>query len=247
MNVQHIGCADRNFRRGRPSHLRVEAVVIHLIDGSLQSADGSFLDNTLPGPRSAHYAVGRAGEIHRYVLEEDTAFHCRPHRRADLARFEARARRRLHQSELLHDWHRARGPRRRRLAGRHVCRQRRAVARHRLASSRPAAAVATQRGPASRDPGDQIVPRSRDGRRTTHCARDGPARRRSASAAHAIDLNVRSGSPSTKAPIVRVIPAGEAVNVVRQVSGESVNGISRWFQNVDDDFLWGGALEEPAT
>ena len=59
-------------------------------------------------------------------------------------------------------------------------------------------------------------------------------------------VNVRGGSPSTQATIVRVIPAGEVVNVVREVAGESVNGNSRWFQNVDDEFLWGGALESPA-
>jgi hypothetical protein len=59
-------------------------------------------------------------------------------------------------------------------------------------------------------------------------------------------VNVRGGSPSTQAAIVRVIPAGEVVNVVREVAGEPVNGNSRWFQNIDDDFLWGGALETPA-
>ena len=58
-------------------------------------------------------------------------------------------------------------------------------------------------------------------------------------------VNVRAGAPSRLAAVVRVIPAGEIVNVVREVTGESVNGISRWWQNVDDDFLWGGALEVP--
>ena len=60
-------------------------------------------------------------------------------------------------------------------------------------------------------------------------------------------VNVRRGSPSTLAPIERVIPPGEVVNVVREVAGESVAGISRWYQNVDGDFLWGGALEAPQT
>src|SRR4051794_15928975 len=74
-NSTWIGCARNNYRDNRPSHLEVEAVVIHLIDGSLGSADATFLDNQLDKPRSAHYAVGKRGEIHQYVLEKDTAFH----------------------------------------------------------------------------------------------------------------------------------------------------------------------------
>ena len=56
-------------------------------------------------------------------------------------------------------------------------------------------------------------------------------------------VNVRRGQPATSASIVRVIPAGELVNVRTRVTGEAVNGISAWFQNMDDDFIWGGALE----
>ena len=75
MSIIKVPCAPRNFRAGRPSHLRVEAVVIHLIDGSLQAADSTFLDNGLVNPRSAHYAVSRTGAVHQYVDEADTAFH----------------------------------------------------------------------------------------------------------------------------------------------------------------------------
>lgn len=70
-----MGCAERNFRPGRPLHLSIEAVVIHIIDGPLAVADSLFLNPSLEKPRSAHYAVGRDGTIHRYVHEEDTAFH----------------------------------------------------------------------------------------------------------------------------------------------------------------------------
>src|SRR5689334_6011320 len=75
MVVEKKVCAPRNFRLGRPSTLQIEAVVIHIIDGSLQDADSTFGDNTLQGPRSAHYAVGRNGDVHQYVEEQDTAFH----------------------------------------------------------------------------------------------------------------------------------------------------------------------------
>jgi N-acetylmuramoyl-L-alanine amidase len=70
--VQWVGCAPRNFRRGRAGY-RPEAIVIHIIDASLKSADNSFLNPT--HGKSAHYGVGRSGEIHQYVAETDTAYH----------------------------------------------------------------------------------------------------------------------------------------------------------------------------
>ena len=70
---QWRGCAESNFRRGRAANLRPEAIVIHISDGSLASADAWFHD---PAARvSAHYIVAKCGAIHQYVKEEDTAYH----------------------------------------------------------------------------------------------------------------------------------------------------------------------------
>ena len=55
-------------------------------------------------------------------------------------------------------------------------------------------------------------------------------------------VNVRRRQPSTRAPIARVIPADELLNVRARVTGEAVNGISVWYQNMDDDYIWGGAV-----
>ena len=76
LGIKKIGCAPANFREGRPSHLQIEAVVIHIIDGSQFSADATFLNPTLELKRSAHYSISRTGEIHQYIDEQDTAFHC---------------------------------------------------------------------------------------------------------------------------------------------------------------------------
>jgi N-acetyl-anhydromuramyl-L-alanine amidase AmpD len=68
-----VGCAPGNFRQGRPGSFRPEAIVIHIMDGSMRAADSWFND-----PRSqvsAHYGVGAGGEVHQYVKETDTAFH----------------------------------------------------------------------------------------------------------------------------------------------------------------------------
>jgi N-acetyl-anhydromuramyl-L-alanine amidase AmpD len=61
-----------NFWAGRKGY-RPEGVVIHIIDGTLVGTDSWFAN---PASQvSAHYGVGRTGEVHQYVKEEDTAWH----------------------------------------------------------------------------------------------------------------------------------------------------------------------------
>jgi N-acetylmuramoyl-L-alanine amidase len=245
MNIIQKGCAQRNFRRGRPTHLRVEAVVIHIIDGSLQAADSTFLDNTLTEPRSAHYAVGRAGEIHQYVDEADTAFHAGRIVTPTWAGLKRGPDGTLinpnfytigieHEGRATDDWpdeiYAASAALLRAIAERHPALQplsRRTVVMHReIRSNKSCPGHVADLARLIAMAGDQPEPAPHQLRTRAN-------------------VNVRSGSPSTQAPIVRVVPAGEIVNVVRPVTGESVNGISRWFENVDEHFLWGGALEEP--
>jgi N-acetyl-anhydromuramyl-L-alanine amidase AmpD len=61
-----------NFWIGRKGY-RPEGVVIHIMDGTLVGTDSWFAN---PASQvSAHYGVGRTGEVHQYVKEEDTAWH----------------------------------------------------------------------------------------------------------------------------------------------------------------------------
>jgi N-acetyl-anhydromuramyl-L-alanine amidase AmpD len=53
--------------------LKPAAIVIHISEGTLASADAWF--NNDAAAVSAHYIVGRNGEVHQYVNEEDTAYH----------------------------------------------------------------------------------------------------------------------------------------------------------------------------
>jgi N-acetyl-anhydromuramyl-L-alanine amidase AmpD len=72
MPADWIGAAAENFRKGRRG-FEPKAIVIHIIVGSLQSAGLTFRD-----PRSsvsAHYGVGKSGNVHQFVEESDTAFH----------------------------------------------------------------------------------------------------------------------------------------------------------------------------
>lgn len=71
--IQWTGCSGTNFRVGRPAGFRPAAIVIHISDGCLSSADAWF--NNPEAQVSAHYIVAKSGAIHQYVKEEDTAYH----------------------------------------------------------------------------------------------------------------------------------------------------------------------------
>ncbi|MCR4441712.1 MAG: N-acetylmuramoyl-L-alanine amidase [Peptococcaceae bacterium] len=59
--------------KGRNGH-KVIAVVDHIMDGTLQGTDAWF-NNEKSGGASAHFGVGKNGEIHQYVSLGDVAWH----------------------------------------------------------------------------------------------------------------------------------------------------------------------------
>ncbi len=65
-----------NFLKGRTFGgiaYKPEAIVIHIMEGSLSGTDSWFAS---PASKvSAHYGVGNSGEIHQYVQEVDSASH----------------------------------------------------------------------------------------------------------------------------------------------------------------------------
>lgn len=61
-----------NFSTGRNGY-KPEAIVIHIMDGTLSGTDSWFGDTT--SQVSAHYGIGKNGEVHQYVQEADTAWH----------------------------------------------------------------------------------------------------------------------------------------------------------------------------
>ena len=61
-----------NFWSGRQGY-KPEFVVIHIMAGTLVGTDSWF--NNPKSQVSAHYGIGKKGEIHQYVKEEDTAWH----------------------------------------------------------------------------------------------------------------------------------------------------------------------------
>jgi len=61
-----------NFWTGRKGY-RAEGVVVHIMDGTLVGTDSWFANPA--SLVSSHYGIGRTGEVHQYVKEEDTAWH----------------------------------------------------------------------------------------------------------------------------------------------------------------------------
>lgn len=62
-------------------------------------------------------------------------------------------------------------------------------------------------------------------------------------------LNVRKGTPSTKAPIAGKLEAGVTVAVRGTADGDNVEGIPEWYAGNDDTFFWAGgcAALQPAV
>ncbi len=70
--IQKIWKVSSNFWAGRKGY-KPEIVVIHIMDGMLSGTDSWFAN---PASQvSAHYGIGKNGEIHQYVKEEDAAWH----------------------------------------------------------------------------------------------------------------------------------------------------------------------------
>jgi len=68
--ITWIGSCNKALgRRG----FRPEAIVIHIMEGTLAGTDEWFNDPV--SKVSAHYGIGRGGQVHQYVHEGDTAYH----------------------------------------------------------------------------------------------------------------------------------------------------------------------------
>lgn len=70
MNILNI--PSPNFTTGRRNN-KPEAIVIHVMEGTLSGTDSWFKN---PASKvSAHYGIGKKGDIHNYVPEMNTAWH----------------------------------------------------------------------------------------------------------------------------------------------------------------------------
>lgn len=253
MNIKWIGCAPRNFREGRPAGLEVEAIVIHLIDGSQAGADATFLDNNLQLCRSAHYSIGQAGEIHQYVKESDTACHAGKIYQPAWQGLKKMADGSFinpnyytigieHEGRPNDPWSDAmyaasaallgaisqRFPKLKRLTLDNV------VMHRAIRADKSCPGFKAGLGRLIREATLDVIP-----------PQGGPG-----AVSTVTGVNLRRGQPSRSAPVIRVIPADTLVSVTGWVKGEPVKSINQvidiWYQTVDNDYFWAGATSQPS-
>lgn len=69
MNIKWIGNAKFSSRQGYP----ILGIMNHIMDGTLAGTAAHFANPTVQA--SAHYGVGKRGELHQYVKDEHAAWH----------------------------------------------------------------------------------------------------------------------------------------------------------------------------
>jgi N-acetyl-anhydromuramyl-L-alanine amidase AmpD len=240
MNIQFVGCAASNTRKGRKTPYRPEAIVIHIMAGSLAGTDVWF--NSAAAGVSAHYGVGRRGEVHQYVAEEDTAFHAGTVDRPDWSLLKPGVNPNHYTIGIEHE-------------GQPTDQWTEAM---RSASAELIAAIATRWSipidrahiikhhqirfakscPGENAPIDDLIARAQA------LALPPPAAPPQVTAL--TNLKVRSGAPNTTAAIRRVAVAGSALAVAGfTAQGESVSGNPNWYRDANGDFFWAGGTDRP--
>jgi hypothetical protein len=59
-----------------------------------------------------------------------------------------------------------------------------------------------------------------------------------------VKLNIRKEKPNTRSAVVRTVPPGTELEYKGWTDvGEPINGISRWYQDVNDHFFWSGGVK----
>ncbi|OAI05624.1 hypothetical protein A1353_10640 [Methylomonas methanica] len=240
MDKQWIGCAQDNFRVGRPAGFKPDIIVLHSADGSL--ADASMRYNKPGALQSMHYAIGNNGEIHQYVQEADTAFHAglvvnpsagfikqRPNTNPNFFSIGIALEEPVIGSPKATQWAACS-----KLIREIADRWRITVdADHVLSHSAIRASVNC--------PGSSI-----DIANLVAAALPDPAV--NSVAGKQVGLlsraNLRS-RPSVSAPVVQVMEANSKVEIVSFTVGDVVSGNGFWYQDKDGCFFWAGATDRP--
>lgn len=244
MHKQFVGCAAANFRKGRSNGSKPEAIVIHIICGSLESATAQFADPQ--SQVSAHYAVGRDGRVLQFVEEEDTAFHAGIIVSPTWKGIKGGLNPNLytvgieHEGQPTDDWtqpqYQASAELVAEIAARwHIPLDADHIVLHReIRASKTCPGEKFDRAALIRYAA-QVPPAAPDGfiEMVGNVTVAGRA-------------NLREGTPSTTARIVQVLDAGASVTVAGFTdTGERVNGNACWYRTPEGDCLWAGATSQP--
>ena len=72
-NIVEKPAAPENFKVVVGPLRSIKAIVLHIMDGSLSGTDSWFANKK--ADVSSHYGIGHKGEIHRYVADQNIAYH----------------------------------------------------------------------------------------------------------------------------------------------------------------------------
>lgn len=235
-----VGARAGNFTVGRRGFVP-EAIVIHVMAGTMQSTRNWFNDPT--STVSAHYGVARDGTIEQYVHENDTAHHAGIIDRPTWPLLKRGVNPNYYTIGIEHEG-----------TG-----EERNWPDAQLAASRALALMIARRWniPLDADhvvrhheiragktcPGEHFdkdgylagLPRIIEEAILSPEARDVRA---------TIAANLRS-APSSASVKVGLLEIGEAFAAVRTVAGEPVKGNNRWYRAADGKYLWAGATDRP--
>jgi N-acetylmuramoyl-L-alanine amidase len=245
MTSKFIGCAPTNFRRGRPAPYRPEAIVIHIMAGSLTGTDSWFASPV--SSVSAHYGVGKNGEIHQYVQEEDTAFHAGTVDRPSWAGIKRTTAGQIvnpnfytlgieHEGFPDDDWPAAQQAASVAVIAEMAARwgipldRQHVIQHHEIRQSKPC--------PGAKAPIGQLIQQA---------LAAAPALQAVPADVTAIsNLNVRAGLPNTTAPVRRVVTAGTVLPVAGfTAAGQTIGNNSFWYRDPAGDFFWAGNTDRP--
>jgi N-acetyl-anhydromuramyl-L-alanine amidase AmpD len=240
--TEWIGSPNRT--KGRTG-FRPEAIVIHIMEGSLAGTDSWFRSPT--SKVSAHYGVGADGRVHHYVAESDTAWHAGRVHNSTWSGRRPGVSPNLYTIGIEHEGHghtewsdamyRSSAALIRDIANRWAIPLDRAhVVGHREIYARKTC-------PGEKVDLDKLIALARQD--AVQPARynfvDDPG-----TASARVDLNLRRGAPTTDAPVARTVPAGREVSFAGWTSnGMTVNGNAHWYRDAAGDYFWAGGTTKP--
>jgi len=73
--VRYCPASTGNYRHQNRSSSKIDYIVIHTVQGSMKSAVNTFASPDIDYPRSAHYTIGKSGEIIKSVSPDMIAWH----------------------------------------------------------------------------------------------------------------------------------------------------------------------------
>jgi len=237
-----------NFTAGRMNY-RPEAIVIHIMEGSLSGTDSWFKDRQ--SSVSAHYGIGMNGEIHQYVQENDTAWHA--------GRVNAPSWNLIkpagnglfrnpnyytigieHEGNENSDWTDAMYESSSSLVAEIARRWDIPIDRNHIIGHHEIYSLKTC--PGFKVDLSKLVDlcRRKAGYQPSYAIID-----QTGSVRTKVQLRIRDNNPFTTASVVRITPVGEAINYVGYTDeGQDIEGVTKWYKTADGNWFWGGGVTE---